>query len=511
MAPPTMDIRMIKDLLRLKLHGGLSHESIARSLSVSKGVVAKYTALASAAGLSHWDVVEPLGQAELERRLLGPSAEQRRVAPPDFARVHIELRRKGMTLTLLWEEYRAAHEGERTWAYTQFCEHYRRYAKTLKRSMRQQHRAGEKLFVDYAGPTLALADGGRGQVFVAAMGASSYTFACVTADQSMRSWLAAIGRALRFLGGVPQMIVPDNARALIADPDRYEPRAHDTVLDFARHHDVSILPARPYSPQDKGKVESAVQVVERWILARLRHVRLADVRAADAAVAELLPMLNGRPMQKLDATRAGLFAAIDAPALRPLPTQGWTWGRWKSVTVHIDYHVEVEGHRYSVPHALVGTKLEARVGDALVEVMHRGERVAVHARSDRRGGYTTRDDHMPAAHRAHKDWTPQRLIHWGATIGVCTGRFVTAMLERHRHPEHGYRGCLGLLSLAKRYGPVRLEAACAKAIEIDAVYYRHVRDILARGTDRLEATDATTATAWVSPAHDNLRGPGYYH
>lgn len=509
MAPPTMDIRMIKDVLRLKLHGGLSHEAIARSLSVSKGVVAKYVALAGAAGLGTWQVVEPLGLVELERRLFGASCEQRRVVRPDFGRIHIELRRKGMTLTLLWEEYRQANEGERTWGFTQFCEHYKAYARTLKRSMRQQHRAGEKLFVDYAGPTLALADGGRGQVFVAAMGASSYTFACVTADQTMRSWLASIGKALRFMGGVPQMIVPDNARALIADPNRYEPRVNDTVLDFARHHDVSILPARPYSPQDKGKVESAVQVVERWIMARLRHERLADVAAADEAVAALLPMLNGRPMQKLDATRASLFTSIDAPALRPLPAQPWSWARWKTVTVHIDYHVEVEGHRYSVPHALVGSRLEARVSDALVEVLHRGERVAAHARSDRRGGFTTRDDHMPAAHRAHKDWTPQRLIHWGAAIGPLTGRFVTTMLERHRHPEHGYRGCLGLLSLAKRYGPERLEAACGKAIELDAMYYRHVRDILARGTDRVDAGAAPAQ--WVSPAHDNVRGPGYYH
>ena len=508
MPPPTMDIRMIKDVLRLKLHGGLAHEAVARSLSISKGVVAKYVALAAASGLQRWEDVAPLAEAELERRLFGGSARQRRVVPPDFARVHVELRRKGVTLTLLWEEYRLANEGLRTWGFTQFCEHYKAYTRTLRRSMRQQHRAGEKLFVDYAGPTLELADGGRGQVFVAALGASSYTFACVTADQSMRSWLAAIGRALRFIGGVPQMIVPDNARALIADADRYEPRAHDTVLDFARHHDVTFLPARPYTPQDKAKVESAVQVVERWILARLRHVRLADVRAADAAVAELLPMLNGRPMQKLDATRAGLFASIDAPALRPLPAQPWSWARWKTVSVHIDYHVEVEGHRYSVPHALVGTRLEARVTDALVELLHKGERVAVHPRSERRGGFTTRDEHMPAAHRAHKEWTPQRLIHWGATIGPHTGRFVTAMLERHRHPEHGYRGCLGLLSLARRYGNDRLEAACARAIELNAVYYRHVREILARGSDRVEApADAE----WVSPAHDNVRGPGYYH
>jgi len=505
MAPPTMDVRMIKDILRLKLHGRMPHEAIARSLSISKGVVAKYTALAQAAGLDQWEAVAELGQADLERRLFGASAQERRIVEPDFGRIHLELRRKGVTLTLLWEEYRAANECQRTWGYTQFCEHYKAYAKTLRRSMRQQHRAGEKLFVDYAGPTLDLADGGRGQVFVAAMGASSYTFACVTADQSMRSWLGSIARTLRFMGGVPQMIVPDNPRALIAEPDRYEPRAQDTVLDFARHHDVTILPARPHSPQDKAKVESAVQVVERWILARLRNERLADVAAADAAVRALLPMLNGRPMQKLNTTRASLFATIDAPAL---PASPWSWARWKSVTVHIDYHVEVEGHRYSVPHALVGARLEARVTDALVEVLHKGESVAVHPRSDRRGGFTTRDDHMPAAHRAHKEWTPQRLIQWGSTIGANTGRFVTTMLERHRHPEHGYRGCLGLLSLARRYGNKRLETACGLAIELNAVYYRHVREILARGSD---LASEPAAANWVSPAHDNVRGPGYYH
>jgi transposase len=508
MPPPTMDIRMIKDVLRLKLHGQLSHEAIARSLSISKGVVAKYAALANAAGLLTWQDVAPLGQLELERCLFGHSAAERRVVEADFARVHVELRRKGVTLTLLWEEYRASNEGQRTWGFTQFCEHYKRYTRTLRRSMRQVHRAGEKLFVDYAGPTLELADGGRAQVFVAAMGASSYTYACATADQSMRSWLGSIQRTLRFLGGVPQMIVPDNARALIALPDRYEPCANDTVLDFARHHDVSILPARPRSPQDKAKVESAVQVVERWVLARLRHQRLADVAAADAAVLALLPMLNGRRLQRLDATRASLFETIDAPALRPLPATPWSWARWKTVTVHIDYHVEVEGHRYSVPHALVGSKLYARVTDALVELLHRGQAVALHPRSDRRGGYTTRDDHMPAAHRAHKEWTPQRLIHWGRQIGPHTGRFVTTMLERYRHPEHGYRGCLGLLSLAKRYGEQRLEAACGLAIGLDAVYYRHVRDILARGSDRVEPVPAQD---WVSPAHDNVRGPDYYH
>jgi transposase len=502
-----MDIRMIKDLLRLKHEVGLSHEAIARSLGISKGVVSKYATLARSQSLD-WPAAAALSDAELERRLLGRTREDSQAVVPDFGQMHLELRRKGMTLTLLWEEYRAANIGRRVWGYTQFCEHYKAYAKTLRRSMRQQHRAGEKLFVDFAGPTLALADGARGQVFVAALGASSYTFACVTADQTMRSWLGAISRALRYIGGVPEMVVPDNPRALIADPNRYEPRVNETVLDFARHYGLTVLPARPYSPQDKAKVESAVQVVERWILARLRHAILADVVAADAAVAELLPLVNGRRFQRIEATRASLFASLDAPALRALPPEPWSWASYKTVRVHIDYHVEIERHRYSVPHALTGATLEARVSDTLVEILHKGQRVAVHARSTRRGGYTTRDDHMPAAHRAHKEWTPERLVHWGKQIGPCTGQFVATMLERHRHPEHGYRGCLGLLSLARRYGNDRLEAACEMALGLDAVYYRHVRDILARGRDQLAPAGASD---WVSPGHDNVRGPGYYH
>ena len=502
------DIRMIKDILRLKHQGALSHEAIARSLSISKGVVAKYLSLAGAAGLD-WSAAADLDEASLERRLLGHSIAQTRVVEPDFAGVHIELHRKGVTLMLLWQEYRAAHAEQRTWAYTQFCGHYKAFAKSLKRSMRQHRRAGEKLFIDYAGPTLELADGSRAQIFVAAMGASSYTFAWATVDQSMRSWLGATARALTFYGGTPQLIVPDNPRALVSEACRYEPKLNETVRDFARHYGCSILPARPYSPKDKASAESAVQVVERWLMARLRHTVLADVHAANAAIAALLPSLNERKFQKLDGSRASLFATLDLPMLSPLPAQPWQWASFKTVAVHIDYHVEVQGHRYSVPHALVGLKLEARITDALVELLHRGNRVACHARSARAGGFTTLDEHMPAAHRAHKQWTPERLIHWGGGIGADTGRFVTQLLQRFRHPEHGYRSCLGLLSLAKRYGPQRVEAACTLALELGAGRYRDVRDILANGRDLVAR--AAPEPEWVAPEHDNVRGAAYYH
>jgi len=351
-------MRKIKDVLRLKLDARLSHEQIAAALHISKGVVAKYVGLASAAGLD-WATISALGEAELEQRLLAKPAKPASYAMPDYGRIHQELRRKGVTLMLLWEEYQAEHADRPAYRYTQFCEHYRAFAKRLKRSMRQTHRAGEKLFIDFAGPTIALTDGGRTHIFVAALGASSYTFACATPHETMADWLDATAQALSFYGGCPQLIVPDNARAMIVDPDRYEPRSNDTVPDFARHYGTSVLPARPCHPQDKGKVESAVQVVERWILARLRHQTFATVHDVNLALRPLLDRLNQRPFQKLPGTRASAFAALDAPALLPLPAQRYELARFKTVKVHIDYHVELDGHRYSVPHALVGQTLDA--------------------------------------------------------------------------------------------------------------------------------------------------------
>lgn len=501
-----MSLPMIKDVIRLKWHARLSHESIATTLKISKGVVAKYVGLASAAGLD-WETVQDWSEQRLSTALLPRSTAAQPFVEPDWGRIHRELDRKGMTLMLLWQEYVTAHPEQRTWRYTQFCEHYKAFTSRLKRSMRQHRRAGEKLFIDFAGPTVGLSDGSRAQVFVSAMAASSYVFACATPAQRLDDWIEAMVRALHFYGGVPQLIVPDNARAVIATPDRYEPRANDTVLDLARHYGTSVLPARPRTPRDKATAESSVQVVTRWVLARLRHERFDTVAQVDAAIAALLPSLNERPFQKLPGSRASVFAELDAPALMPLPAQRYELARFKTVKVHIDYHVEVEAHRYSVPHALVGQTLEARITRHALELLLRGQRVAAHARNDRRGGYTTVEAHMPAAHRAHLEWTPQRLIDWGQRIGLSCGELITRLLQTYKHPEHGYRSCLGLLSLSRRYGETRLEAACERALALGTWRYRHVRDLLANQRDL--ATE-TTASDWISPAHANLRGPGYY-
>jgi transposase len=317
-------MRKIKDVLRLKLDAKLSHQQIAAALGISKGAVTKYVGLAAAAGLD-WAAVQDTDEAALERRLLVAPERPRNHVQPDYGRLHQELRHKGMTLMLLWEEYRADHAERHTYAYSQFCENYRRFARQLKRSMRQVHRAGEKLFIDYAGPTIGLTDGSRAHIFVAALGASSYTYACATPRETMADWLESTARALSFYGGVPQLIVPDNARAMISQANRYEPRSNDTVLDFARHYGTSILPARPYHPQDKAKAESAVQIVERWIMARLRHQQFETVHEVNAAIAPLLTRLNGKPFQKLPGSRASSFMELDAPALLPLPFSATRW------------------------------------------------------------------------------------------------------------------------------------------------------------------------------------------
>jgi len=506
-------MRRIKEVLRLKFDCGLTQRQIAAALGVSLGAVSKYLAAAEAAGVDAARA-RALDETALEALLLGlrRSVPRSGLAMPDCALIHREMKRKGLTLQLLWEEYREAH-GEGAYRYTQFCEHYRRYVAGLKRSMRQIHRAGEKLFADFAGPTVPILDpaggvAGRAHIFVAVLGASNYTYACATASEAMADWIGSLAASLTFFGGVPELIVPDNPRALIAEPDPYEPVTNRTAQDFAAHYGTAILPARPRKPQDKAKVEVAVQVVERWILARLRHHRFFSLAELNAAIATLLEELNRRPFKKLDGCRRDWFERLDAPVLKPLPATAYELATFKACRVNIDYHVEIDAHYYSVPHSLVRQQVEARLTRSTVEIVFRGRRVASHPRSSRRGAFTTVAEHMPAAHRAHREWSPGRLLNWAASIGVSARELVHRILDSKPHPEHGYRACLGLLSAGRKYGHARLEAACARALAIGAPTRRCVINILANGLDE----QPIPATAELNlPAHDNVRGPDYFH
>ena len=506
-------MRKIRDVLRYRHSTGLSLEAIARALKISKGVVSKYLRLASDAGLG-WPLPDDLNDADLERLLYRQvAAREPTFVEPDYAWVHQELKKKGVTLTLLWEEYRQS-VGERGYQYTAFCTRYRDWAGQLKRSMRQTHRAGEKLFADYAGPTVPIIDAATGEIrpasiFVAVLGASSYTFACATAGQTQVDWLTGIDKALRFIGGVTALIVPDNPRALVAGPDRYEPELNRATAEFASHYGTVILPARPRKPQDKAKAEVGVQVVERWILARLRHRRFFSLAELESAVAELLPPLNDRPFKKLPGCRREAFVRLDAPYLRPLPATPFVLAEWKQARVNIDYHVEFEGHYYSVPNALVRQAVELRITRGGIEILARGHRVASHARSSRKGQFSTVAEHMPASHRAHAEWSPTKLLTWAASVGPATAELVQRMLTEKPHPEQGYRACLGLMRLARKHGRSRLEAACTRALAVGAHRYRSVASILEKGLDRQPLAPQQAELAL--PDHANVRGPGYYH
>ena len=514
MAQPRLSMRKLREVLRLIHEVGLGQRQVARSLQLSPSTVAEYRRRAALAGLA-WPLPEGLDDAALEQRVFPPpdARPAYRRPLPVWAEVHAELkRRQGVTLALLWEEYKATHpEGLQ---YSRFCDHYRAWAGRLDLVMRQSHRAGEKLFVDWAGQTVAVVDRTSGevraaQVFVAVLGASSYTYAEATWTQTLPDWIGAHTRALEFLDGAPEIVVPDNPRTGVDRACRYDPDLNATYAEWAAHYGVAVIPARVRKPRDKAKVEVGVQLVERWVLAALRNRTFFSLAELNAAMRSLIERINQRPFKKLPGSRASLFATLDRPALRPLPAARYVFAEWSRVRVHIDYHVEVDHHYYSVPHPLVGKALDARASAHTVEVFHQGTRVASHLRSHARGRYTTLPEHMPEAHRRYAEWTPERLVRWAAKAGPATAQAAQAILASRPHPEQGYRACQGLIRLGKSYGEARLEAACTRALATGPVSYRRVADILKAGLDR----QPTRAPDPGAPrlAHDNLRGPEYYH
>jgi len=509
-----VSMRQIRDILRLKHASGATDRAIARSLRVARSTIALVLERAAAAGLS-WPLPETVTDEVLEAALYagrGLKPGIRRKPEPDWAPVHRELRRKGVTLMLLWEEYRAADPDG--YQYSRWCELYRDWECRLSPTMRQVHPAGERLFVDYAGHTVAIIDPATGtvkaaQIFVAVLGASSYIFARASLTQTLPDWIDAHVHALAFFGGVPRQIVPDNLKAGVTRADRYEPELNHTYLDLATHYGTAILPARARKPRDKAKVEVGVLVVERWILARLRNRRFFSLAELNGAIATLVADLNDRPMRRLGVSRAQLFADLDRPALLPLPPEPFVYAEWRLRRVALDYHVEIDGHFYSVPHRFIKQQVDARITAGIIELFHKGERIAAHPRSPARGHHTTTPGHRPSAHRRHGEWTPERLHREAGVIGQATAALVALILESRPHPEQGFRACLGILRLARPYGRERLEAACQRGLAIGTRSYGSIRSILQTGLDRCPSGSAAEGT--LPSDHPNVRGSRYYH
>jgi transposase len=513
MSTERLSMQKAREILRHKLGLGLSHRDTATSVGVSVGVVSKVLNRAEKAGID-WAAASTLDDDVLDVKLYGPRLPATATRPPpNCVWIHVERKKPGVTLELLHIEYLEDHpDGYR---YSQFCDIYRRWAKQQKLSMRQVHVAGERLFVDYSGKKPKITDPKTGEVtevelFVAVLGASNFTYAEATRTQRGVDFIQSHVRSYEFIGGVPSLTVPDQLKSGVTTSCWYDPAIQRTYEEMAQHYGTAVLPARPKRPRDKAKVEVAVQIVQRWILARIRNEVFFSLDALNERIAILVDELNARPMKMYGGkSRAELFAETDKDALRPLPGERFTFAEWKDARVNIDYHVEVDKHWYSVPYTLLHEVVNVRLTSTTVEVFHKHRRVDSHLRSYVPGKHTTKKEHMPKAHQEALEWPPSRLIDWAAKFGPNAQRLVTEILDERPHPEQGYRACLGILRLGKRYGDDRLDGACARALLAGARNYRHVESILKHSLDKVPLPEATAENTPVK--HENVRGPGYYH
>jgi transposase len=513
MATERLAMDRLREILRQKLVLRRSHRDVADAVGVSVGLV---SSVMSRAAVQQVDAehIEEIDEAELEEKLYGRRAAKEAKRPlPNPAEMHIELRRAGVTLQLLHLEYLERYpDGYR---YTAYCDVYRAWLAKRSPTMRQTHVAGDKMFVDYSGKRPRIVDRATGEVtevelYVAVLGASNYTYAEATFTQQVPDFIASTTRAFAFFGGATRAVVPDQLKSAVTIACRYEPGIQRSFNELGRHYRTTILPARPASPRDKAKVEVGVQIVQRWILARIRHQVFHTLGELNARIRELVTELNARTMRLYKMSRTELFNRIEKSALSALPAEVFEYATWKKGKLNVDYHIVFDDHFYSAPHTLIQEELWVRATTTSIEIFHRGTRVAAHARSYIKFKHTTITAHMPAAHQKHAEWTPSRILGWARTVGPKTSALAEAILAEHRHPEHGYRSCLGLFRLAKRYGNERVEAACARALTVSARSYRHVESILKHGFDRAPAL-ATESVPSTGVVHENVRGRDYYH
>ena len=512
MAQKRLSMRKITEILRLHFDCKLSNRAIARGVNSTHSVVGECLKRVREAGLC-WPLPAVLDESRLEQLLYPPppAPSTRDMPLPNWAELHQELRKKGVTLLLLWEEYRQAHpDGYR---YSRFCELFRKWQKRLNPSLRQTHKAGEKCFVDYAGPTVAVIEPDTGEfaeaaLFVGVLGASSYTYAEAHFGQTLPNWTSAHVRMFSYFGGSTAVLVPDNLKSGVKHPCWYEPDINPTYQDLAVHYATVVIPARPGKPKDKAKAEAGVLVAERWILARLRNRTFFSLLELNEAIAELLEVLNHRTMRHFGLSRAEMFARLDQPALQPLPAHAYEFAEWKSVGVNIDYHVAFDGHFYSVHFSHLGRRVEVRATVFTVEVHYKGKRIAAHKRSFRKGYHTTAAEHRPKAHQ-NVTWSPERLTRWARSFGPHTEQFVASLIASRAYPEQAYRSCLGLLRLGKRTDQGRLEAACRRALHFGIHSYRGVKNILDNRLDEQPLDDADQLELPLS-THANVRGKTYY-
>lgn len=505
-----LSMRKISEVFRQRLELQRSCREVARSLNISVSTVSDYLSRARTAGLS-WPLPEGLTEQELYDKLFLPVTEIKIArTQPDCEAIHRELRRKGMTLKLLWREYR--EQQPNGLGYSRFCHHYQQYVKTVTPVMRQTHKAGEKSFVDYAGMKMPWLDPVSGEIheaeiFVGCLGASQLIFAEATATQQLPDWIQSHIHMFEYFGGVTEIVVPDNLKSGVTQAHRYDPDINANYQHLGEHYGVAIVPARAAEPKDKAKVENAVGIVERQILAALRHITFTSIGEMNAVIKKRLATLNNQPFQKMKTTRREMFELIDKPALKPLPPVRYQYAEWKHAKIHVDYHFVFDDHFYSVPYEHACKSVQIRATAKTVECFHKGLRIASHIRNHRRYGYTTMEDHMPKSHQEQAKYSLSHIKNWAKKVGEQTSDFIDHMMASRAFPQQAYRACYGLLRLGSRYGEDRLEKACAKALLIRATRYQQVESIL---KNKLEEVPISQTVASPLSAHDNIRGANYY-
>ncbi len=501
-------MRKKQEILRLKA-AGLSNRQIAKSINVSPSTVSLLLSQAEKVGLS-WPLPEGMDEAALNA-VLYPVVEKSDKKPlPDMANIHKEMMKKSVTMQLLWEEYN--DQNPSGYRYSYFCDLYYSWRKKLDPPLRQVHKAGEKMFIDFAGDTVPIQDPKTGEIypayiFIAVLGASNYSFVRAVLAQDLENWMRLHCMAFEFFDGVTEVLVPDNPRVAVTSPCRYEPDLNPTYQELAEHFGCVVIPGRPYRPRDKAKAESGVLHIERQILARFRNRTFFSIDELNIAIEKESTIINEKPFQKLEGSRKSWYEAIDKPALKPLPQERYEMARWKTLQVNIDYHVQLELNFYSAPYQLIREKVDVRFTSSTVEILHKGKRITSHVRLYGKGKHSTNKEHMPPSHQAHLEWTPSRIIMWAEKTGPAAAELAQELLKRRAHPEQAYRSCLGILRLGDKYGADRLEAACKRAITCGAFSYKSVRSILETGLDRLLPEEKTSL---VIPIHENIRGASYY-
>jgi transposase len=503
----------IAKVLELHSNTSLSIRAIERAVRLPGSTVNDYIRRFGESDLSYARLSD-LNESEIYQKLFPGNSVQRGKIKPDFAKINRALRKKHITRQLLWEEYK--EQNPEGFGYTQFCYHLKRWQKKLTVSMRQIHKAGEKLFIDYSGLQGEITDRKTGEkrkveIFVATLGASGYTYAEASESQKLESFLDSHVNAFEFFEGVTEIIVPDNLKSAVTKAHRYDPQINAGYQDMADHYNTVVIPARPYRPKDKSKVELAVKLVQRWILARIRNEIFFSIEELNTRIRGLLDYYNGKIIKALGKSRKELFYELDKPVLKALPQHRYEFKNVRWRRVNVDYHIEIEGSYYSVPYQLAGKEVIARYNRRIVDISFNNKSIALHPRLSEVNQASTAKEHMPASHRRYAGTSPSALIKQAEAIGPETGRLIHKIISEDKHPEKGYRSAYGILRAARKHKNDReTEAAAAKMLALDIKRVFHFESILKRKTWQT-AEDENILLPQVNSASENIRGNGYYH